>query len=150
MSTRGKKVFNFKCLLPRFISKVLHLRVFHEFVLFVFDVSLQGAATPDGPMSSPKTEARKGLLGMLPRIMASIARLWSAVQSSELLREDLEKTQEYPSFSMGTPKVRLSFELKTMVLTVCIHIFHPIQSNIASCLIKGADETEKLPKMKQK
>ena len=92
-------------------------------MLFVLDVSLQGAATPDGPMSSPKTEARKGLLGMLPRIMASIARLWSAVQSSELLREDLEKTQEYPSFSMGTPKVSLSIKLKTMVLCMYVYIY---------------------------
>nr|XP_054753790.1 protein dopey-1-like [Lytechinus pictus] len=61
----------------------------------------KGATTPtSGPMSSPKTEARKGLVGMLPRIMASISRLWSAVQSAELCRDD----QETPSYSMGTPK----------------------------------------------
>ncbi|XP_071478733.1 protein DOP1A-like [Diadema antillarum] len=65
----------------------------------------KGSATPtSGPSSSPKAEARKGLLGMLPRIISSIARLWSVVHKCEQVREEQEKTTDTPTFSMGTPK----------------------------------------------
>ncbi|XP_033095946.1 protein dopey-1-like isoform X2 [Anneissia japonica] len=64
----------------------------------------KGNSNQPAQAHNPKHEARKGLLGMLPRIVSSIATLWNVVQQCERLRENISKPSELPDWSIGSPK----------------------------------------------
>ncbi|KAK3097876.1 hypothetical protein FSP39_014063 [Pinctada imbricata] len=49
---------------------------------------------------SPVTEARRGLLSIMPRIIACMSSMWSAVRSAETGNND-----DHPTWTMGSPKV---------------------------------------------
>jgi hypothetical protein len=52
--------------------------------------------------------ARRGLLSILPRIIASLSSIWKAIYVSELKQKD---NQEQASWTMGFPKVRFDLSV---------------------------------------
>ncbi|XP_022089796.1 protein dopey-1-like isoform X2 [Acanthaster planci] len=95
--------------------------------------SLLGALTRDkskstaNPSSSqtnnPKADARKGLLGMLPRIISSVAKLWAVILRCERLRDSLSKPEEPPSWSFGPPKGTRQ-QILELLSPIALH--HPV------------------------
>ncbi|XP_038049265.1 protein dopey-1-like isoform X2 [Patiria miniata] len=99
--------------------------------------SLLGALTRDkskstsnpssGQSNSPKAEARKGLLGMLPRIVSSVAKLWAVVLRCERLRDSISKPEEPPSWSFGPPKLSTEGTRQQILeLLSPIALHHPV------------------------
>ncbi|XP_071800517.1 protein DOP1A-like isoform X4 [Asterias amurensis] len=91
------------------------------------DKSKSTANPASGQSNSPKAEARKGLLGMLPSIIYSVAKLWSVVLRCERLRDSISKPQEPPSWSFGPPKLSTEGSRQQILeLLSPIALHHPV------------------------
>lgn len=80
--------------LTNYFISVSHLLFFQSLV-----------APTSNQTNTPKSEARRGILGMFPRIVSSISKLWGAVQLCEKQRDTEQRPKDPPKWSMGSPKV---------------------------------------------
>ena len=68
-------------------------------------------------MPSPIIEARRSLLSILPRILASLAVLWKAINVSDQRKKFTGKDQA--CWALGTPKVS---ETYSNHFNICLHL----------------------------
>ncbi|XP_071819814.1 protein DOP1A-like isoform X3 [Apostichopus japonicus] len=85
-------------------SSAASLSISTFFGVLTRDKTKSLVAPTSNQTNTPKSDARRGILKMFPRIVSSISKMWGAVQLCEKQRDSEIRPKDPPRWSIGSPK----------------------------------------------